>query len=33
VGAWLGTAGGKKRLVVFLRAARPLRDWLDTHVR
>jgi uncharacterized protein (TIGR02453 family) len=32
VGAWLGTAGAKKRLVDFLRAARPLRDWLDTHV-
>jgi uncharacterized protein (TIGR02453 family) len=32
VAAWLGTAGAKKRLVDFLHAARPLVDWLDTHV-
>jgi uncharacterized protein (TIGR02453 family) len=31
-GAWLGTAGAKKRLVGFLRATRPLCTWLDTHV-
>jgi len=30
--AWLGTAAAKKRLVDFLRAARPLRDWLDANV-
>ncbi len=32
VAAWLGTSGAKKRLVDFFHAARPLRDWLDTHV-
>ncbi len=31
-GAWLGTAGAKKRLVGFLRATRPMCGWLDTHV-
>jgi uncharacterized protein (TIGR02453 family) len=30
---WLGTAAAKNRLVGFLRASRPLRDWLETHVR
>ncbi|MCY1145046.1 DUF2461 domain-containing protein [Actinoplanes sp. Pm04-4] len=30
---WLGTAAAKKRIVDFLRASRPLKDWLDTHVR
>jgi uncharacterized protein (TIGR02453 family) len=30
--AWLGTAAAKARVVKFLREARPLRDWLDTHV-
>lgn len=30
--AWLGTAAAKRRVVDFLRTARPLRDWLDTHV-
>ncbi len=32
VGAWLGTAAAKERLAGFLRAARPLSDWLDAHV-
>ena len=32
VAAWLGTAAAKKRIVEFLRASQPLRDWLDTHV-
>ena len=32
IGAWLGTATAKKRVVDFLRAARPLRDWLETNV-
>ncbi|WP_250035477.1 DUF2461 domain-containing protein [Paractinoplanes maris] len=31
--AWLGTAAAKKRIVDFLRASRPLRDWLDANVR
>jgi uncharacterized protein (DUF2461 family) len=31
--AWLGTAAAKKRIVDFLRASRPLKDWLDTNVR
>ncbi|MCM4075959.1 DUF2461 domain-containing protein [Paractinoplanes hotanensis] len=31
--AWLGTAAAKKRIVDFLRASRPLKDWLDIHVR
>ena len=30
--AWLGTAAAKNRVVGFLRAGRPLREWLDTHV-
>jgi uncharacterized protein (TIGR02453 family) len=32
VAAWLGTAKAEERVVGFLRAAGPLRDWLDTHV-
>jgi uncharacterized protein (TIGR02453 family) len=32
VGAWLGTAGAKKRVVDFLRAAQPLQSWLDDRV-
>jgi uncharacterized protein (TIGR02453 family) len=32
VGAWLGTAAAKKRVVEFLRAAAPLQAWLDNHV-
>jgi uncharacterized protein (TIGR02453 family) len=32
VAAWLGTAAAKKRVVDFLHASRPLKDWLDTHV-
>ena len=32
VAAWLGTAAAKTRIVEVLRAARPLNDWLDTHV-
>ena len=31
-GAWLGTAKAKTRLVEFLRASRPINDWLATHV-
>jgi uncharacterized protein (TIGR02453 family) len=30
--AWLGTPAAKKRIVEFLRASRPLRQWLDAHV-
>jgi uncharacterized protein (TIGR02453 family) len=30
--AWLGTAAAKDRVAGFLRAARPLRGWLDKHV-
>ena len=30
--AWLGTAAAKDRVAGFLRAARPLCQWLDTHV-
>jgi uncharacterized protein (TIGR02453 family) len=30
--AWLHTAGAKRRVVDFLRAASPLQDWLDEHV-
>ena len=30
--AWLGTAKAQARLVEFLRASRPLRQWLDDHV-
>jgi uncharacterized protein (TIGR02453 family) len=32
VAAWLDTAAAKKRVVDFLRAARPLGEWLDAHV-
>jgi uncharacterized protein (TIGR02453 family) len=32
VAAWLGTAAAKRRVVEFLRAARPLNDWLAEHV-
>jgi uncharacterized protein (TIGR02453 family) len=32
VASWLGTAKAKARVVDFLRAAGPLRDWLDTNV-
>jgi uncharacterized protein (TIGR02453 family) len=32
VGAWLGTAEAKGRVVTFLHDARPLQDWLDAHV-
>ncbi|HWC39197.1 MAG TPA: DUF2461 domain-containing protein [Acidimicrobiales bacterium] len=32
VGAWLGTSQAKKRVVDFLHASAPLRDWLVTHV-
>ena len=31
-GAWLGTTAAKKRIVEFLRSARPINDWLATHV-
>jgi uncharacterized protein (TIGR02453 family) len=30
--AWLGTAAAKRRIVDFLRASRPLRQWLDANV-
>jgi uncharacterized protein (TIGR02453 family) len=30
--AWLGTAAAKERVAGFLRAAQPLREWLDKHV-
>lgn len=32
VGAWLGTRKAKDRIVAVLRDARPLGDWLHTHV-
>lgn len=32
VGAWLGTAKAKDRVVSFLRASKPLTTWLDRHV-
>jgi uncharacterized protein (TIGR02453 family) len=32
VGAWLGTAEPKKRIVTFLRASAPVRDWLEANV-
>jgi uncharacterized protein (DUF2461 family) len=31
VGAWLGTRQTKKRVVDFLYASAPLRDWLAAH--
>ena len=30
--AWMGTPAAKTRIAGFLRASRPLREWLDTHV-
>jgi uncharacterized protein (DUF2461 family) len=32
VGAWLGTRKAKERLVGFLRASKPLHDWLEKRV-
>jgi uncharacterized protein (TIGR02453 family) len=32
VGAWLGTAQARKRVVDLLHAAKPMCNWLDTHV-
>lgn len=32
VAAWMGTAKAKQRVVDFFAAARPLNEWLDTHV-
>jgi uncharacterized protein (TIGR02453 family) len=32
VAAWLGTATAKKRIVDFLQASRPLRDWLAANI-
>jgi uncharacterized protein (TIGR02453 family) len=32
VAAWLGTAAAKRRIVDFLHAAQPLRDWLAANV-
>jgi uncharacterized protein (TIGR02453 family) len=32
VGAWLGTADAKKRIVAFIEASQPLRDWIDRYV-
>jgi hypothetical protein len=29
---WLETTEAKDRIACFLRAARPLADWLDAHV-
>jgi len=29
---WLGTAAAQQRIVAFLRASRPLRQWLDANV-
>ncbi|HEX6075963.1 MAG TPA: DUF2461 domain-containing protein [Micromonosporaceae bacterium] len=31
-GAWLSTPSAKDRVVEFLRASRPMRGWLDSHV-
>jgi uncharacterized protein (TIGR02453 family) len=33
VGSWLGTSQAKKRIVDFLHASAPLKDWLEAHVR
>ena len=32
VGAWLGTAKAKQRIIDFLRTAKPLNAWLDANV-
>ena len=32
VGSWLGTASAKKRVIDFLHASAPLREWIATHV-
>jgi uncharacterized protein (TIGR02453 family) len=32
VGAWLGTAAAKKRIIEVLRASAPLRRWVDANV-
>jgi uncharacterized protein (TIGR02453 family) len=32
-GAWLGRASARDRVVRFLRATRPLHEWLATHIR
>jgi uncharacterized protein (DUF2461 family) len=32
VGAWLGTAKAKDRVVEFLRTSKPVNDWLDANV-
>jgi uncharacterized protein (TIGR02453 family) len=32
VGAWLGTRKAKDRVVAFLKASKPLKDWLDKRV-
>jgi uncharacterized protein (TIGR02453 family) len=32
VGAWLGTAQAKKRIVEVFEAAKPLNSWLDKHI-
>jgi len=31
-GAWLGKPAAEQRVVEFLRATRPLKEWLDAHV-
>jgi uncharacterized protein (TIGR02453 family) len=31
--AWLGTPAAKKKVIELFRTGRPLRDWLDKHVR
>ena len=32
VATWLGTSKAKDRVVAFLRASRPVHEWLDAHV-
>lgn len=32
VASWLGTVKARERIEEFLRASRPVHDWLDTHV-
>ena len=31
-GAWLGTSRAKDRIVEFMKASKPLNDWLKTRV-
>ena len=32
VATWLGTSKAKDRVIAFLRASRPVHEWLDAHV-